>query len=74
MHLKAKEDGIMEEEEYKNLGDLSAVEPWHRVAMCCHDCKLEWSGCWDNFQCPKCGKGELPYDKGSDKVIIEKLN
>jgi len=45
---------------WKDYGDLSAVEPWHRVAMRCHACKTKWLGCWDNFQCPECGRGELP--------------
>lgn len=45
---------------YKYLGDFSATPPWHSRAMVCHDCKVEWTGCWDNFQCPKCGNGELP--------------
>ena len=45
---------------YKYLGNFSATPPWHDVAMSCDDCKVSWTGCWDNFQCPKCGKGELP--------------
>ena len=45
---------------YEYLGDLSAVDPPYVRHMMCHDCKVEWGGCWDNFQCPKCGKGELP--------------
>lgn len=51
---------------YKFMGDLSAVEPWHRIYMSCDACKLSWYGCWDNFQCPKCGEGELPW-KGESK-------
>lgn len=49
-----------EEIEYKYLGDLSAVDPPYVRHMECHDCKVSWGGCWDNFQCPKCGEGELP--------------
>ena len=47
-------------EEYRYLGDFSAVDPAYSKGMVCHDCKVEWTGCWDNFQCPKCGEGELP--------------
>ena len=46
--------------EYEHLGNLSAVDPWHRRFMQCHDCQVSWDGCWDNFQCPRCGNGELP--------------
>lgn len=45
---------------YKYLGNFSAVDPQYSVGMTCHDCMVEWTGCWDNFECPKCGKGELP--------------
>jgi hypothetical protein len=46
--------------EYKHLGNLSATPPWHTREMDCHDCKVSWGGCWDNFQCPECGEGEIP--------------
>ena len=46
---------------YAYLGDFSATPPWYSIAMSCDDCKVSWTGCWDNYQCPKCGKGELPY-------------
>lgn len=49
------------EEEYTHIGDYSAVEPWHRVFMSCGHCKVTWDGCWDNYQCPRCGEGELPW-------------
>ncbi len=45
---------------YKYLGDFSATPPEHSRAMSCDDCMVSWTGCWDNFQCPKCGEGELP--------------
>ena len=41
--------------DYKYLGDLSAVEPWARIALCCDKCKVEWLGCMDAAECPKCG-------------------
>lgn len=47
-------------ESYKYLGDFSATPPQYTRHMECHDCKVSWGGCWDNFQCPKCGEGELP--------------
>lgn len=42
------------------LGNFSAVDPAYSVGMTCHDCNVSWTGCWDNFECPRCGKGELP--------------
>lgn len=45
----------------KYLGYFAACEPWAAVGMQCDDCSVSWTGCWDNFQCPKCGKGELPW-------------
>lgn len=47
-------------EEYRYLGNFSATPPWYDTGMVCHDCKVSWTGCWDNFQCPLCGQGELP--------------
>ena len=47
-------------DDYKYLGDFSATPPWFSIHMSCHDCKVSWTGCWDAFECPKCGKGELP--------------
>jgi hypothetical protein len=45
---------------YRDLGDLSAVEPPYRIRMQCDRCRIVWYGCWDQFQCPECGEGELP--------------
>ena len=56
--------------DYQYLGDFSATPPWYSVSMSCHDCKVSWTGCWDNFQCPKCGNGELP-DLSLDKAITD---
>lgn len=39
---------------YKNLGDLSAVEPWAKVGLYCDDCKVQWVGCMDAAPCPEC--------------------
>lgn len=47
--------------EYKYLGNFAACEPWAAQGMSCDDCMVSWTGCWDNFQCPKCGNGELPW-------------
>jgi hypothetical protein len=44
----------------KYVGNFSAVDPAYSRHMACHKCKVEWTGCWDNFQCPECGDGELP--------------
>ncbi len=55
----------MENEEYKYLGNFSAVDPVYSRHMECDKCRVSWTGCWDNFQCPKCGEGELPKS-GSD--------
>jgi hypothetical protein len=48
------------EDGFKHYGDLSAVDPPYRRSMECDACRTRWMGCWDNFQCPECGKGELP--------------
>jgi len=51
-------------EDYKYLGDYSATPPGHDRFMSCDKCRVSWTGCWDNFQCPKCGDGEIPtYDE-----------
>ena len=56
---------------YKYLGNFSATEPWHDVPMQCDDCEVSWTGCWDNFQCPQCGNGELP---NNNLFLGRKLN
>ncbi len=50
---------------YEYMGNLSACEPWAAVGMSCDKCKVSWTGCWDNYQCPKCGEGELPWREGA---------
>lgn len=45
---------------YRYLGNYSAVDPAYSRGMSCDDCRVSWTGCWDNFQCPLCGRGELP--------------
>lgn len=42
------------------VGNFSAVGPEYSRYMTCSDCNVAWTGCWDNFECPKCGQGELP--------------
>lgn len=46
---------------YSYLGDFAATPLGHGRYMVCHHCKVSWTGCWDNFECPECGRGELPY-------------
>ena len=46
--------------ELRYLGNLSAVDPAYSRHMQCYDCNVAWTGSLDNFQCPICGKGELP--------------
>ena len=57
--------------EYKYLGDFSATPPWYSQLMSCHECQVSWTGCWDNFQCPQCGKGDLP---SPDEFIPEGID
>ena len=45
---------------YRDLGDLSAVDPVYSRTMYCDACMVRWLGCWDAFECPQCGQGELP--------------
>jgi hypothetical protein len=47
--------------EYPYLGNFAACEPWAARGMSCDECKVSWTGCWDNFQCPQCGNGDLPW-------------
>lgn len=46
--------------EPKYLGNFSAVDPAYSRYMTCDRCNVSWTGCWDNFQCPQCGEGDLP--------------
>lgn len=50
----------MTDKEMVYLGDFSATPSQYSRHMECYDCSVSWTGCWDNFQCPKCGEGELP--------------
>lgn len=52
--------------EYRYLGNFAACEPWAAQSMYCDDCMTSWTGCWDNFQCPECGEGKLPWFADSD--------
>jgi len=56
---------------YKYLGNFSAVDPAYSRGMDCYDCEVSWTGCWDNFQCPRCGKGELPSCDISEPTKVE---
>lgn len=46
--------------DYEYLGNFSATPPQYDRSMSCDKCRVSWTGCWDNFQCPKCDEGELP--------------
>lgn len=50
------------DEKYEYLGDFSATPPWFSVLMRCDNCRVSWNGCWDNFECPLCGSGVLPWN------------
>jgi hypothetical protein len=52
---------------YEYLGNFSATDPAYSRGMSCDKCEVSWTGCWDNFQCPKCGEGELP----SSELIVD---
>lgn len=55
--------------DYRYLGNFSATPPWFDVSMRCDNCRVRWTGCWDNFQCPICGEGELPMTNTKDQAI-----
>lgn len=57
--------------DYEYLGDYSSTPPWHSRAMSCDECRVSWTGCWDNFQCPKCGMGDLPGFGGTSMTLDE---
>lgn len=59
--------------EYRYLGNFSAVDPAYSRHMQCHECKVSWTGCWDNFQCPECGEGELPTHGVEDGPTDEQM-
>lgn len=40
---------------YKDLGNLSAVEGWASVGLSCDKCNVKWVGCFDAAACPQCG-------------------
>ena len=42
-------------ENYKDLGNISAVEPVYAIALQCDVCRVKWIGCWDQAACPQCG-------------------
>lgn len=54
--------------DYKYLGNFSATPPQYDRHMECHDCKVCWTGCWDNFECPQCRQGELPKSEFNDSM------
>jgi hypothetical protein len=56
---------------YRYLGNYSAVDPAYSRSMSCDDCKVSWTGCWDNFQCPLCGQGELPSTEINDSSYLD---
>lgn len=59
--------------QYENLGNLSALTQEHSRQMDCHACRVTWLGCWDNFQCPRCGHGELPSYPSTVANAIKEL-
>lgn len=48
------------EDDYEYIGNFSAVDPAYSRAFSCDKCEVSYTGCADNFMCPKCGGGELP--------------
>ena len=52
---------MTERTDYKHLGNFAVFEPWAAVHMQCDDCRVSWVGRWENFECPRCGKFELPF-------------
>lgn len=39
----------------KHLGNFSAAPPERSVHLECDRCQVSWTGCWDAFECPRCG-------------------
>jgi len=56
-------------DDYRDAGNFSAVDPVYSKRMYCDDCMVTWVGCWDNFQCPECGEGELPAYKTFEEEL-----
>jgi len=40
------------------LDNLHSPRPVYTVKLNCQYCELSWSGCYDNFHCPKCNSGD----------------
>jgi hypothetical protein len=59
---------------YRDYGYLAAVDPPYARGMQCDACKVKWIGCWDNFQCPECGEGELPKPSGEGAERASKVS
>jgi hypothetical protein len=53
------------------LGDFSATPVQYSRYMECLNCKVSWHGCWDNFQCPRCGEGELPNSDMPNLLVLK---
>ena len=62
---------VVGEYEYEYLGDFSATPPWHSRGMSCSECRVSWTGCWDESLCPKCGMGDLPGSEGTIMTLAE---
>lgn len=45
--------------EYKYIGNYSAAPAERSQLMYCEDCKVSFTGCWDNSECPLCHENKL---------------
>src|SRR5699024_10366881 len=51
----------MKRQDYRKAKDGIGSVPERRTQMYCDECRVQWSGCWDSFECPECGEGEPPW-------------
>ena len=58
------------EEGYKYIGDFSAAPIGHSRHMSCHKCEVSWTGCWDNFMCPRCQEGDIPNNDDDPELAL----
>jgi hypothetical protein len=55
----------------KYIGDFAACEAWAARLLTCSRCNVCWTGCWDNFQCPTCGEGDVPTNDAINCALFE---
>lgn len=56
---------------YENLGDLNAAPPERSIFLYCDKCRVKWTGCQDQSECPRCGNTEAWRDHLAVDALIK---